>query len=143
MELLGLPVMFATLVLASASAAVTPAHPPRLHSARLAPSRACPSMNWFANAFANDDTLGARDNAGLTKEKTKRTITWKSSSGKTKQSTVVPGQKLRDVARAAGIPIKYSCNEGTCKTCQVKMGGGMVKVCVGKVPDKDVTIVYK
>ena len=106
---------------------------------------AAPSMGLFdglKGAFANDDTLSKQENAGLTKEKTKRTVTWVGPGGKTKQSIVVPGQRLKDVARASGIPIKYDCNEGTCKTCEAKMAGGVIKVCVAKAPDKDVTITY-
>ena len=33
------------------------------------------------------------------KEKKKQTVTWQGPGGQTKQSVVVPGQKLRDVAR--------------------------------------------
>jgi hypothetical protein len=59
------------------------------------------AMNWFAGAFANDDSLGARENAGLSKEKAKKTITWVGPNGQSKKSVVVPGQKLRDVARVS------------------------------------------
>jgi ferredoxin len=102
-------------------------------------------MGLFDNlkgAFANDDTLGARSNAGLTKEGTKRTITWIGPNGKEKKSTVVAGQRLRDIARGSGIPIVYDCTEGTCKTCEAQMGNGRVKVCVAKAIDRDITIKY-
>merc|ERR1719223_1349554 len=98
------------------------------------------AMNWFAGAFANDDTLGARENAGLSKEKAKKTITWVGPNGQSKKSIVVPGQKLRDIARSTGIKIKYDCNEGTCKTCEATVDGRKAKICVSKAPAKDVTI---
>ena len=101
------------------------------------------AMNWFAGAFANDDSLGARENAGLSKEKAKKTITWVGPNGQSKKSVVVPGQKLRDVARSTGIKIKYDCNEGTCKTCEAMIDGRKAKICVSKAPAKDVTIKYK
>ena len=63
-------------------------------------------------------------------------------NGAKKTSTVVPGQKLKDIARATGIKIRYDCNEGTCKTCEAKIDGRVTKVCVAKAPAKDVTIKY-
>jgi len=99
-------------------------------------------FDGFKAAFANDDTLGARENAGLSKEATKRKVTWVGPKGQKKESIVVPGQKLRDVARSAGIPIKYDCNEGTCKTCEAMIGNSRAKICVTKAPNKDVTIKY-
>merc|ERR1712087_181029 len=96
----------------------------------------------LGKAFENDDTLGARSSAGLSKEKAKRTITWKSPSGAVKKSVIVPGQRLKDVARATGVPIKYDCQEGTCKTCEAKLGGSRVKICVARAPDKDCVIQY-
>jgi len=100
-------------------------------------------FDGFAKAFANDDTLGDRADAGLSKQKGKKTVTWKGPNGKTKTSTVVPGQSLKDIARGTGVPIKYNCQEGTCKTCEAKIGGQKVRICVAKMPNKDVTIQYK
>ncbi len=94
----------------------------------------------FAKAFENDKTLGARQNAGLSKGATKRTVTWVGPRGQKKQAQCVPGQRLRDVARGSGIPIKYDCQEGTCKTCEAMVGGGRAKICVSRMPNKDVTI---
>ena len=132
-----------------------------------------PSMGLFdglKGAFDNDSSLGPRENAGLTKEATKRTVTWIGPNGKKKtvpavareiplsarclppcrlsarlplccprdaslplQSTVVPGQRMRDIARGAGIPVKYDCQEGTCKTCEATVNGARMKLCVGKM----------
>lgn len=106
-------------------------------SVRRAPA---PSMNWFANAFANEE-LGERQDAGLSKKQQKLTVTWVGPRGQKKTSTVVAGQKLRDIARGSGVPIKYDCSEGTCKTCEAQVGNGRAKICVAKMPNKDVTIV--
>ena len=127
---------------APATALLLPvAAPPRANAAAAAAARARPRMGWFDSAFANED-LGPRQNAGLSKEKAKKTITWKGPSGATKKSVFVPGQQLKQIARGAGIPIKYDCQEGTCKTCEAKLNGGVVKICVAKAPAKDCTIQY-
>jgi len=109
-------------------------------------SRSCTSsmglFDGFAKAFANDDSLGARQNAGLSKEKTKRTVTWVGPKGQKKTALCIPGQSLRDIARGSGIPIVYDCQEGTCKTCEAMVGGGRAKICVARMPNKDVTIKY-
>ena len=115
---------------------VSPARLPA--SARSAPL----TMGLFdglAGAFANDDTLGAQKSAGLSKAAQKVTVTWVNpKTGAKKTALCVPGQALKDVARGAGIKIQYDCNEGTCKTCTSSIG----KICVMKVPKKDVTIKY-
>jgi len=118
----------------------TPARSP------LATSRtAVPSMGLFdglKGAFANDDTLGKRENAGLSKEKDKRTVTWVSPKGQQKKALAIGGQRMKDIARASGIPVVYDCQEGTCKTCEATVNGQRMKLCVGKMPDKDVTVKY-
>ena len=127
------------LVLLSGADAVACAPPPRALGTRHAP----PAMGLFdglAAAFANDDSLGERRDAGLTSKKNMRTITWVGPRGQKKTSQVVPGQALRDIARGTGVPIKYNCENGKCKTCEAKVGNGRAKICVTKAPDKDVTI---
>ena len=56
-------------------------------------------FDGLAKAFENDDSLGERKSAGLSKEKAKKTVTWVGPNGQKKLSTVVPGQNLRDIAR--------------------------------------------
>ena len=51
------------------------------------------AMNWFAGAFANDDSLGERENAGLSKEKVHDHVV--GPNGQSKKSIVVPGQAAR------------------------------------------------
>ena len=99
-------------------------------------------FDGFSKAFENDSTLGARQNAGLTKEKAKKKVTWIGPRGK-KEALAIPGQKLKEVARSCGIPIRYDCQEGTCKTCEAQLSpGGKTKICVARMPAKDVTIKY-
>ena len=112
---------------------------------RVGASRAHVTMGMFdgfAKAFENDSTLGDRKDAGLTKGAQKRTVTWMGPNGKKKQALFVPGQKMREVARGSGIPIKYDCSEGSCKTCEAMCNGGRTKVCVARMPNKDTTIKY-
>ena len=62
------------------------------------------------------------------------------TKGQKKQALAISGQKLRDVARASGIPIKYDCSEGTCKTCEAQLSpGGRTKICVARMPNRDTT----
>ncbi len=90
-------------------------------------------FDGFSKAFDNDKSLGARKSAGLSKEKGKRTVTWIGPNGQKKQATVVPGQALKNIARGCGIPIRYDCQEGTCKTCEAMVGGGRAKICVARM----------
>jgi len=99
-------------------------------------------FDGLASAFANDDTLGEREDAGLSRQKTKRTVTWVGPKGQKKTAQVIAGQRLKDIARSCGIPIRYDCQEGTCKTCEAQIGMGRAKICVTKMPDKDITIKY-
>ena len=85
-------------------------------------------FDGFAKAFENDSTLGARESAGLKSAAKTKTVTWMGPNGQKKQATVVPGQSLRDIARGCGIPIRYDCQEGTCKTCEAMIGGGRAKI---------------
>lgn len=45
-------------------------------------------------------------------------------------------------ACSCSLAVKYDCSEGTCKTCEAMVGNGRAKICVAKVPNKDVTIKY-
>ena len=68
-------------------------------------------FDGFAAAFANDDSLGEKQSAGMTSKQVLRTITWQGPNGEL-TSQALPGQKIKDIARKDGIgPVKYSCNE--------------------------------
>jgi len=99
-------------------------------------------MGLFGDAFKNDDSLGKVQNAGLKQDAAIRTVTWVGPNGQKKESKCIAGNKLRDVARSAGIPIKYECGDGKCKTCEAMVGRGRAKICVTKMPNKDLTIKY-
>ena len=131
--------VLACALLPSAAAFVPPHVAPVRCSARAAVS--CGLFDGLSAAFANED-LGARQNAGLSKEKEKRKVTWMGPKGQKKTALAISGQKLRDVARDSGVPIVYDCQEGTCKTCEAMVDGRRTKICVGRMPNKDVTIKY-
>jgi ferredoxin len=106
-------------------------------------------MDALNSAFANDDTLGEQQAAGLKKRKKTKTVTWRGpkpanpfEQQKITTSEVISGQRLMDVARDAGIPVRYSCMNGSCGICNVKVDGQTVPMCMTKAPDADVTIDY-
>lgn len=80
----------------------------------------------FGNAFANDPNLSKPKN------QRPKSVEVSFSNGRT--VAAIPGQKLSDVARAAGAKIKYDCKNGECGTCTVKLNGRNVRTCVAKVP---------
>ncbi|KAJ1625349.1 hypothetical protein T492DRAFT_1040513 [Pavlovales sp. CCMP2436] len=80
----------------------------------------------FGNAFKNENLGKAPGPAP------KPTVTIEFSNGKT--VSAIPGQKLSDVARAAGAKVRYDCKNGDCGTCTVKLNGRAVRTCVAKVP---------
>jgi len=90
--------------------------------------------------FGNDDSLGSRQNAGLSRPADTRTITWVGPGGTKVSEGVTAGQSLQDIARRARVPIKYSCKDGWCKTCEVEINGRRVSACQAGAPNSDVTI---
>ena len=94
--------VLALALLLPAHGLVVPAAAPPRTVARAA----TPTMNIFKNAFANDAAYSKKENAGLSKQAAQKTITWIGPKGQKKTATVVPGQRLKDVARACGIPIR-------------------------------------
>jgi hypothetical protein len=44
------------------------------------------------------------------------------------------GESLKAVAQKAGAKISYGCEEGKCGTCEHKVGGKKIRICIGKVP---------
>lgn len=74
-----------------------------------------------------------------------RPVSLVSSSGGSKKKTVevivmgkkavaLPGQRLKDVVRAARAPIKFNCENGQCGTCESKVNGRVVRICTATVP---------
>ncbi|CAM9213118.1 unnamed protein product, partial [Hapterophycus canaliculatus] len=44
------------------------------------------------------------------------------------------GDALKTVAKKAGYKAAYGCEEGKCGTCEHKVNGKKVRLCVGKLP---------
>ena len=55
----------------------------------------------------------------------------------------LPGQRMKDVVRAARAPIKFNCEDGQCGTCESKVDGRVTRVCVAKIPARGCTITRK
>ena len=76
-----------------------------------------PSMGLFdglKGAFANDDTLGKRENAGLSKEATKRTVTWVGPNGQKKMVPECPSKRDHAMGRLPHERPATSCCPGIC-----------------------------
>mmetsp|Transcript_25840 Transcript_25840/g.43952 ORF Transcript_25840/g.43952 Transcript_25840/m.43952 type:complete len:137 (-) Transcript_25840:1081-1491(-) len=97
-------------------------------------------LNIFGNlgdAFKNDDTLGARENAGLKGgPKYNEAVT---INGKPVKAVV--GQKVKVVANSARVRIPYNCEKGDCGTCMIKMNGRKVKACQMSIPSGKCAII--
>jgi ferredoxin len=96
----------------------------------------------LSKAFANDaDTLArsAKDQASNGPKRYE--VTFKGPEGQSKKTTAVAGEPLKRVAQQNGVQIKYGCERGSCKTCEVKIAGQTKKLCQGAImPAKDVTV---
>lgn len=86
-------------------------------------------LDLFGNAFANDDSLGKRENAGLKKGPKVAQIT---VNGKPVKA--VAGQKVSQVLASARVKMTYSCRKGNCGTCEFLMNGRIEKACGAKIP---------
>lgn len=145
--------LISTSTSASWLAGVAPESGRRLLDGRRWRHSPCAQMGLFdslAAAFENDDSLGERSEAGLKNKVVYQTITfvgpkpenfWEQQA--VTEAQAVGGQKLKDVAQSAGIPIKYACMEGTCRICDVVVDGERVPACIAKCPKRDVTIEYR
>lgn len=109
-------------------------------------------FDGLAAAFANDDTLSERQEAGLKNKLQPQKITWVGpepegpaalfSKQRIDEQTAMPGQSIQDLAELAGVPIRYSCYKGTCHLCDVKIDGITTPACMAKLGKADVTIEY-
>lgn len=85
----------------------------------------------FAKAFANDPSMPPAKNPGFSKEPDTVMVEFLPSKKVVKG---FPGQKLSLIAQAGGVPIKYSCKKGECRTCEVNFNGKIVKACQASLP---------
>ena len=130
----------ATFILPAATAMM-------LHASSMPTARArAPVMGFFdglAAAFENDDTLSEQEEAGLKQKARFQTLTWRGPKPEGAfnpfeqqaicDTKAIAGQKLSVIAMQEGIPIKYSCMQGTCRICDVMVDGQMVPSCMAQV----------
>ena len=98
-----------------------------------------PVNGFFDNAFKNE-SFDNKPNAGSGLSTQKKTVPVKIGS-RTVQA--MPGQRMKDVVRAARAPIKFNCEDGQCGTCESKVDGRVTRVCVAKIPARGCTITRK
>lgn len=87
-------------------------------------------FDGLSKAFANDDSLGKAQNAGLSGGPDVNDKV--SINGKPVNAVV--GQKVSVVAAGARVKINYDCRNGDCGTCMIKMNGRKVKACQMNIP---------
>ena len=141
--------MWHVLAVSSLGAAWTLSSAPQPRGC-IAQRAASPRMGFFdalGDAFANDADLSGRKETGMSKKVEVNTITWKGQKpmfgeAPTTTGSSIAGQKLQMLAREAGVPIEYSCNEGHCRVCDVLVDGRRVPACVAKAPKGSCTIEY-
>ena len=119
------------LALLTGAAALVPSNAPR--------RPLTPRRGFFDNAFKNE-SFDNKPNAGSGLSTQKKTVPVKIGS-RTVQA--MPGQRMKDVVRAARAPIKFNCEDGQCGTCESKVDGRVTRVCVAKIPARGCTITRK
>ena len=119
------------LALLTGAAALVPSNAPR--------RPLTPRKGFFDNAFKNE-SFDNKPNAGSGLSTQKKTVPVKIGS-RTVQA--MPGQRMKDVVRAARAPIKFNCEDGQCGTCESKVDGRVTRVCVAKIPARGCTITRK
>mmetsp|Transcript_23099 Transcript_23099/g.54721 ORF Transcript_23099/g.54721 Transcript_23099/m.54721 type:complete len:137 (+) Transcript_23099:62-472(+) len=124
----------ATVVCASSVSAFAPT---QQHSSARIGNTELNIFGGLKGAFSNDDALGKPQNAGLTGgPKVNENV---SINGKPVNAVV--GQKISQVAASARVKIPYSCKNGDCGTCTVKINGRNQKACQATVPASKCAIV--
>ena len=106
-----------------------------LDGATAAPDTLVDSTQAFKN-----ESFDKKPNAGSGLSTQKKTVAVKIGS-RTVQA--LPGQRMKDVVRAARAPIKFNCEDGQCGTCESKVDGRVTRVCVAKIPARGCTITRK
>lgn len=103
----------------------------------------------MGEAFTNDDSLGERGEAGLGNKVDEVNIKWVGpkppnpfQQQQTFESIVLPGQKLSDISQMTGVPIKYSCMNGSCGLCDVLVDGQRMPACTTTAAARDMTIEF-
>mmetsp|Transcript_2595 Transcript_2595/g.2745 ORF Transcript_2595/g.2745 Transcript_2595/m.2745 type:complete len:143 (+) Transcript_2595:37-465(+) len=83
--------------------------------------------DMFKNALANDPNLPQEN-----KPKVEPVVVEFLPSKKAIKA--YPGQSIKMIAKAAGVNIKYKCEKGECRTCEINFDGKIVKACQSSIP---------
>ena len=89
-------------------------------------------MDAMNKAMANDPNIAPAKNPGLSKEPETVEVVFKGR--KEVKVNAYLGQKLKMIANAGRVPIKYSCEKGDCGTCEVEFNGKVVRACQATLP---------
>ena len=60
-----------------------------------------------------------------------------------KKIKAFPGQSIKMIAKSAGVDIKYKCEKGECRTCEINFDGQIVKACQSSLPIRPTDKVYQ
>mmetsp|Transcript_27589 Transcript_27589/g.84663 ORF Transcript_27589/g.84663 Transcript_27589/m.84663 type:complete len:130 (+) Transcript_27589:55-444(+) len=93
-------------------------------------------FDGLSKAFENDPAFAQKKAAGLSGGKQPLELTVVG-----KKVKALPGQKMKDVIRAARAPIKFNCENGECGTCECLVNGRKTRVCQYTVPNKGPVVV--
>lgn len=84
-------------------------------------------MDGIKKAFENEDFNTTSKNGKSNKEKSKYTEICVDVCGR--KISAVKGQKLKDIIRASGAPIKFNCEKGQCGSCEAFVNGKKMRTC--------------
>ena len=95
-------------------------------------------FDGFKKAFENDPKYsGTKRSEGLSggaKDPIELTICGK-------KAKALPGQRMKDIIRAARAPIPFNCENGECGTCECLVNGRKTRVCQASVPTKGPVVI--
>ena len=93
-------------------------------------------MGWgdiLKNAMANDPSLPPMKDPGLSNAPQMITVDFV-KDGVSKKVKTIQGTSIRECASRAGVEIRYQCKKGECKTCEINVGGKVVRACQSFLP---------
>ena len=84
-------------------------------------------MDDIKKAFDNEDFDTPSKSGKSNREKSKYKEIWLDVCGR--KIPAVKGQKLKDIIRASGAPIKFNCEKGQCGSCEAFVNGKKMRTC--------------